>query len=143
VKQEKMRDPTSGALRDPDESFMGEIEKTLRGASESAEDFRRAVISTIGARALESAGGKPDYAVIFKGYLERLREDFYATRKKLLKKINESFLKYTAPEERELLDAKEKEQAAAMLASLTSRFGYCEHCARDTVAYLLRKRYGE
>jgi predicted Ser/Thr protein kinase len=143
VKKEKLRDPTSGALRDPDESFMGEIEKPLRGASESAEDFRRAVISTIGARALEHPDSKPDYAKIFGSYLDRLREDFYSTRRKLLKKINENFLKATSDKERDLLDAKDKEQTAAMLSTLTARFGYCPHCARDTVAYLLRKRYGE
>ncbi len=143
VKGEKMRDPTSGALRDPDSDWMAELEKVLKGAGESTEDFRRALIGTIGARALEHPDQKPDYAVIFKGYLQRLREDFYVKRKKVLQKLNQQLLRYTSPDERGALSAKEQEQAAALLANLEQRYGYCAHCARDTVAYLLRKRYGE
>ncbi|MFC1610179.1 serine protein kinase PrkA [Myxococcota bacterium] len=143
VKGEKMRDPTSGVLHDPDESFMGEIEKVLKGEDESVDDFRRALIGTIGARALEDPEFKADYAIIFKSYLERLREDFYSQRRKLLQKLNENFLKFTSEDEKDSLEPKDREQAQIMLRSLESRYGYCKSCARDTVAYLLRKRYGE
>jgi hypothetical protein len=27
------------------------------------------------------------------------------------------------------------------LRNLRDRYGYCDHCARDAVSYLLRKRY--
>ena len=142
VKKEKLFDPGSESFVDPDEKLMGEIEKVLVAATENADDFRRALIGIIGARALDEPDKSPDYGVIFKGYLSRLREDFFAKRKKLLKKINEGFLKYTS-EDRGGLDAKELAQSAAMLKVLTSRYGYCNYCARDMVAYLLRKRYAE
>ncbi len=142
VKREKMRDPTSGEVRDPDETFMQEIERVLMGEGERAQDFRRAVIGTIGARALENPQQKPVYAEIFKGYIHRLREDFFASRKKMLRKINESFLRYTS-NDRGQLDAKDLEQCQTMLENLSTRHGYCESCARDTVAYLLKKRYAE
>jgi serine protein kinase len=142
VKKEKLLDQGSKAFVDPDERLMGEIEKVLVASGESAEDFRRALIGIIGARALEAPDKSPDYAVIFKSYLSRLREDFFAKRKTLLRKTNEAFVKYTS-DDKGGLEPKELEQAAAMLKSLTSRYGYCNHCARDTVAYLLRKRYAE
>jgi serine protein kinase len=142
VKREKMQDPVSGDLRDPDEGFMGEIEKVLMSPGERSQDFRRAVIGSIGARALEMPNDKPDYAEIFKSYIDRLREDFFAKRKKVLGRIMETFLKYSS-EDRKSLDPKELEQSEAMLAALKARNDYCEHCARDAVAYLVRKRYAE
>ncbi|MBI3179312.1 MAG: serine protein kinase PrkA [Deltaproteobacteria bacterium] len=142
VKHEKMRDPVSGDVKDPDEKMMAEVERVLISEGESAADFRRSVIGTIGARALDNPNFKPDYMQLFRGYVHKLREDFFAKRRKLLRKINESFLKY-AMGEKEGLDAKEIEQSQTMLNKLTSRYGYCVHCARDTVAYLLKKRYAE
>jgi predicted Ser/Thr protein kinase len=143
VKSERMRDPTSGALRDPDSRFMGEIEEVLKAEGENTADFRRAVIGTIGARALEDPDFKPDYAVIFRSYLDRLREDFFRKRSDELQKINETFLRFTSENEKDSLDPRERAQAEAMLATLEQRYGYCRFCARDTVAYLLRKRYGD
>jgi len=60
----------------------------------------------------------------------------------VLRRINEAFLKYTS-DEKQSLDEREAEQARAMLGALESRYGYCASCARDTVAYLLKKRYAE
>ena len=121
---------------------MGEIERVLMAEGERAQDFRRSVIGTIGARALESAQATPDYGEIFKAYLQRLREDFYAKRKKVLRRMLETFLRY-ASDERGKLDDKERAHAKDMLTALEGRYGYCERCARDTVAYLLKKRYAE
>lgn len=140
VKHEKLRDH-QGTLRDPDESFMGEIERVLINQGERKEDFRKSVIGTIGARALDNPNHPPDYAEIFKLYILKLREDFFAKRRKVLRKINENFIKFSQNDEK--LEPKEREQAVAMLERLKSRYGYCEHCARDTVAYLLKKRYAE
>ena len=140
VKREKMVDGT-GKLRDPDETFMGDIEKVLISQGERKEDFRKSVIGTIGARALDNPDDKPDYAVIFKVFIQRLREDFFASRRKIVRKMNENFVKYTAGDHN--LELRELEQTENMLKAMTSRFGYCAHCAHDTVAYLLKKRYAE
>jgi serine protein kinase len=137
-----MRDPTSGEVRDPDENFMADIERVLMGEGERPQDFRRSVIGTIGARALENPNEKPDFTEIFKHYIARLREDFYSKRKKTLRKIYDSFLRYTSSDLASM-DPKEREQAEGMLRSLEQRYRYCENCARDTVAYLLKKRYAE
>lgn len=142
VKHEKMHDPVSGDLRDPDEGFMSEIEKVLMSPGERSQDFRRAVIGTIGARALENPNDRPDYGEIFEGYIDRLREDFFAKRKKVLRRILENFVKLTEGDVKGL-EAKDVDQAKRMLEALIDNHGYCEHCARDTVAYLLRKRYAD
>ncbi|MEK7705604.1 MAG: serine protein kinase PrkA, partial [Myxococcota bacterium] len=142
VKGEKVRDPTSGQLLDPDAKLLGEVESVLIGKGEKAEDFRRSVIGTIGARALENPDSPPVYTEIFRGYIQRLREDFFNKRTKELRRINEAFLRFLSGDAKGL-QPKEVEHATAMLKALTERYGYCEHCARDTVAYLLKKRYAD
>ena len=142
VKHEKLHDPTSGQSIDPDERFMGEIEKVLVQEGEKPEDFRKSVIGTIGARSLENPDQIPDFGSIFKSYIEMLKEDFYTRRRKDLRKINENFLRYTS-DERAGLDDDEREQVEHMLETLEKSYGYCANCARDTVAYLLKKRYAE
>lgn len=141
VKGERLVDPTSGEPRDPDKTFMGEIEGVLMSEGERAEEFRRAVIGTIGARALETPDEKPNYAELFRSYIQRLREDFFAKRRKVLERNIENFLKFTSEENRVGLDAKDAAQAQLMLENLTGRYGYNVASARDTVAYLLKKKY--
>jgi serine protein kinase len=140
VKGEKMLDPKTGQYRHADEKFMGDIEKVLISPGEHCQDFRKAVIGTIGARALESPDAGVDYGVVFRVYIHRLREDFYSARKKELRRIVENFLKVTGGQAG-MLDAKDVEQAEAMLATLKGRYHYCDDCARDTVAHLLKSRY--
>ena len=109
---------------------------------ETSEDFRKSVIGTIGAQALDNPDEDPEYATLFRGYISRLREDFYAQRSKVLKKINENFLRYTS-DERDALEPKDIEQVENMLERLKTKYGYTIDSARDTVAYLLKTRYAE
>jgi len=142
TKNEKMIDPQTGDFRDPDENFMKEIERVLLAEGEKMPDFRKGLISTIGARALDHPDVTPDYSHMFKNHIIKLREDFYATRHKLLGKINENFLHFIAGE-LGALEPKDIEQSKHMLAYMRERFGYCEYCAQDTVAYLFKKRYAK
>ena len=142
VKHEKLQDPTSGALLDPDEKFMAEIERVLMGQGEKPEDFRKSVIGTIGARSLDSPDGPPDLSVIFKGFISRLREDFYTQRRKILRKRITNLLAYTS-EDQEELQSDEQEQAEQMLQHLQKKYGYTVDSAREVVAYLLKKRYAD
>lgn len=140
VKKEKLQDPKTGGYHDPDENLMKEVERVLLSKDEKAMDFRRAVISTIGAKALEQPDVKPNYGEIFKHYVIRLREDFFSTRHKLLAKMLQNYLRY-ASGDLASLEAKEAEQAQQMESYLAKNYGYCPHCARDTAAYLMKKRY--
>ncbi len=142
VKKEKLVDPTTGQTIDPDERLMGEIEKVLMSEGESADDFRKSVIGTIGARALDNPDQMPDFGIIFSSYIEMLKEDFYLKRREELRRINENFLKYTS-DDVDSIEPEAREQVEGMLAVLEKKYGYCVHCARDTVAYLLRKRYAD
>lgn len=141
VKSEKMLDPVSGQYRDADKAFMGEIESVLMSEGERAEDFRRAVIGTIGAKALENPNERPNYNELFRHHIQRLREDFFAKRRKVLERNIENFLKLTSDDKGIGLDPKDAHQAQLMRDTLVKRYGYTEASARDTVAFLLKRKY--
>ncbi|MEO1481465.1 MAG: serine protein kinase PrkA [Myxococcota bacterium] len=146
VKKERLYDSVSGNTVDPDQKFMGEIETVLMSEGESNEDFRNAVIGAIGAKALENPDVRPDYRVIFKGYIQKLRDDFFEKRRKVVQKNIQDFLTFTSEgvtDAERVMDPKEAAQAKAMLKSLVDRYGYRRDSARDTVAYLLKKKYAE
>ncbi|MEL6339545.1 MAG: serine protein kinase PrkA [Myxococcota bacterium] len=146
VKRERIYDPVSGDTYEPDARFMEEIESVLMGDGESGPDFRNAVIGAIGAKALENPDEKPDYRVIFKSYIQKLRDDFFEKRRKVVEKNIENFLTFTAEDVTDaerVLDPKDAAKAKAMLVRLEQRYGYRRDSARDTVAYLLKNKYSE
>ena len=143
TKKEKMRNPTTGRLDDPDEEMMSEVEKTL-GVGPKRDDFRHEVISRIGAWSIDHAGQKVDYTLVFPRQLQQLRESYFEQRKKLLKKTNEDLLVYLAEgadKTRGRFERDAFERVETTLGNLERRYGYCRSCARDAVSYLLRKRY--
>jgi serine protein kinase len=139
VKREKVPNPITGRDEDPDEEMMGGIERILE-VSNRREEFRREIISRIGAWSIDHPRQKPDYEAIFPRPIAELRESFFGDRKKQVRKINDDLLIL-------LTDGPAKmqpEAAAAAQTTLTmmkARFGYCDNCAKDAVLALIRKRY--
>jgi predicted Ser/Thr protein kinase len=139
VKHEKVPNPITGRDEDPDEDMMAEVERIL-GVSGRRDEFRREVISRIGAWSIDHPRQKPDYEQIFPRPIIELRESFFDERKKQVRKINEDLLVL-------LTDGPDKMQpdasAAALktLNNLKARYGYCDECAKDAVLALIRKRY--
>ena len=118
---------------------MGDIERILE-TSNRREEFRREVISRIGAWSIDHPRQRPDYEAIFPRPIAALRESFFDDRKKQVRKINDDLLIL-------LTDGSGKMQpeaaaaAQTTLGALKARFGYCDNCAKDAVLALIRKRY--
>jgi len=139
VKREKVHNPITGRDEDPDEDFMGEVERML-DVSNRKDEFRREVIARIGAWSIDHPRQKPDYERIFPRPIAELREAFFNDRKKQVRKINEDLLVLMTDGATKMLpDAATAAQVT--LDTLKSRFGYCDHCARDAILALIRKRY--
>ena len=129
TKREKVPNPVTGRDEDPDEEFMTEIERLLDIGESGVkrEDFRREVISKVGAWSLDHPGRKPDYEQIFPRPIDELREAFFSDRKKQVRKINEDLLVYLVDGPAKMaVDAAESSKNT--LASLKTRFGYCDLC---------------
>jgi predicted Ser/Thr protein kinase len=142
VKHEKHHNPVTGQDEDADEDLMAEVERALHveAGDGGAAAFRREIIAKIGAWSLDHRDQRPDYEQIFPRPLAELREAFFAERRKVVRKINEDILIY-------LVDGPSRMAPDAAAASrrtldtLQTRFGYCEHCAKDAVLALVRSRY--
>ncbi|MBI5493383.1 MAG: serine protein kinase PrkA [Deltaproteobacteria bacterium] len=143
VKGEKVPDPHTKQMRDPDRDLMRLIEDVLLPKGDDEGGFRRALIGTIGAHSLDRpAGEKPDYREIFAPHLRRLKDDAYEKRRRQVRKIAQNYLKVVHGEAKDL-DTREREAVDQFTARLMRDAGYCEHCAQDTVGYLVKKRYVE
>ena len=144
TKREKLRNPHTGRLEDPDEDMMREVEGVLGAYGQKSTDFRNEMIAKIAAWSIEHPGQKIDYAQVFPRQLQLLRDAYFEQRKKIVKKTNEDLLVYLADgadRTRTRLDREAFERVETTIANLKTKYGYCEKCARDAVSYLLRKRY--
>lgn len=141
VRKEKVLDPLTRTVRDPDRELMKQIEEVLLPRGEDEGAFRRGLIGTIGARSLEQKGDeKVDLKAIFAQHLRKLKDDFYEKRRRQVQRIARNFLKVQAGEAKEL-EAKEKEAVDALLARLKRQFGYTDDSAAEAVAHLVKRRY--
>ena len=140
VKGEKVAHPATGEMVEPDATLMTEIEGILLSSGEQRDDFRASVISQIGAYSLDHPGEAPPYSEIFPNHLGKLQDDFFNKRRKQVQRAKEDLLKLIHGETAGL-DAREQKRLQGMLETMRQRFGYCEHCANDMIAFLMRKRY--
>jgi predicted Ser/Thr protein kinase len=138
TKREKLVDPITGKLVEADNDLMKRVEDVLLAPHETPEEFRRSLIAQIGAAKLEHPDEEVDYELLFGSYMRRLKEDFYNQRRKLVERIEESFLKVIDGDDREL-DAKEREQVEAFRKNLHA-IGYNDQSARTAIAFLLKRR---
>ncbi len=121
VKRERLFDEVTGSLREPDEKFMSDLEKTMD--PKAGPTFRQDVLSRIGAWALNNPEGEPDYAQIFSDYFSRLREDYYRQQKDTVRRGINRIL--------ELLTAKRRSDEPAKLTA------HEEQLARHAMEVLL------
>jgi len=145
LKKEKLLDPITGQRVPPDEELMKEVEGIVRTEGEDPEAFRKNLISRIGAFVLDSnqsepVDGPPDYARVFPSMFERLKEDFVDTRREVIQKNFRTFLRFMDGDQTPGND-RESRIAKQMKDALISRFAYCEQCAKEAMAFLLKKRY--
>ncbi len=140
VKGEKIRNRLTGELERPDEARMVEMEGIVMPKGEDSGEFRRGLISQIGAHKLDNPDVEMDYPRIFPDLFKHLRGHFFEERKRVLRKNKENVLKYLS-DDRPSLTPKEAAQVETTLKSMSSRYGYCDNCAKDTILFLMRKRY--
>ncbi|MCS6914228.1 MAG: serine protein kinase PrkA [Myxococcales bacterium] len=156
VKKERLVNPITGETEEPDAKMMAEIERAI-GVTAKPEEHRRDLMRRIAAWSIDHAaelGQRKgpqhlDYAEIFPEQFQRLRESYFAERKKQLKKINQDLLIYlsetSATEQAEgtpsMLDRESAERVRTTLRNLKERYRYNEDSARDAISFLLRRRY--
>lgn len=146
LRKEKLTDPLTGQSVSPSDEIMAEVEGVIRTGDQGAEEFRKNLISRIGAYALdaekqgEKIEGKPDYSKVFPTMFDKLRTNFMEKRKEVIGRNIENFL---AAHEGRKLQQKDQEMVQGMKTAMREQFGYCDHCAQECMAYLQKRRLSQ
>jgi serine protein kinase len=139
IKKEKVRNPSTGRMEDPDENMMKEVERTLE-ITGRAEDFRQSLIAKIGAWSLDHRGQKPVMSEIFAELLRKLRDAYFERHKKTIARGIGDLVKALSGNEASL-SAEARPRTEAALQTLIDKYGYSRESARDLVGALATLRY--
>ena len=139
LKKEKVRNPVSGKMEEPDESLMTEVEKTLEVAGD-ADDFRGGLIAKIGAWSLDHRGERPVLGLIFGEHLKKLKDAYFERHKKSITRGVEALVAVLTGNEGGFT-ADQLAAARTARGALIERFGYRDDSARDLVTQMARLRY--
>jgi serine protein kinase len=149
LKRERMFDPVTGNLRDPDEKFMQGLEKTMD--PKAGPNFRADLLSRIGAWALSHPDEEPAYAEIFADYFGRLREDYYRQQKAVVGRGIQRMLELLSDDRRSEnpLAPQEEQVARKAVDVLLGKFDepgarrerHTRETLRDTLVQLSKQRY--
>jgi serine protein kinase len=139
VKNERLRNRLTGEMERPDEQRMSEMEAIVMVRSEDPGEFRRGLISSIGAHKLDNPDAELEYAQVFPDIFRRLRDHFFEERKRVLERNAANILEHLS--DGAGLTQKERTQVEQTLETMKSRYGYCDFCAKDAILFLTRQRY--
>lgn len=139
VRKEKVRNPATGRMEDPDVAMMIEVEKTLE-LTGRPEELRGGLIAKIGAWSLDHKGQKPVLTEIFPDLVRKLREATFERHKKAIARGVRDVMVVLA-EEAASLDAESRQRAEGAINTLIDRHGYSRESLRDLVGALAGLRY--
>jgi predicted Ser/Thr protein kinase len=139
VKKERLYNRVMQRHEEPDEKMMAEVERLLDVKVE-AQEWRRQLISSIAAWAIDHPGQKVDPTGVFPQHLRRMREAIFGDRRKDVARIARDVV-ILVREDGVGLDADARREAEATIDRLVARFGYCRNCAGDVASLLVRKRF--
>lgn len=149
LKKEKVKNPMTGRLEDPDFALIAEFERIIEAVGDDKADpaareaFRQSVISQVGAWSLDHPGLPVVYAEVFPEFWKKLEKHYYESQKSLLKKMSDALLVYQhAGTQAPLATNNEGDLLARQtVQNMTTRLGYCEHCAKEVISFLMKQRY--
>ncbi|MBA3465421.1 MAG: serine protein kinase PrkA [Deltaproteobacteria bacterium] len=139
IKKEKVRNPQTGRMEEPDEGLMKDVERTLE-ITGRADDFRHSLISKIGAWSLDHRGQKPVMSDIFSDLLRKLRDAYFEKHKKTIAKGITDLVMLLSGNEGSL-SIESRTRAETALDTLITKHGYSRESARDLVGTLATLRY--
>jgi hypothetical protein len=148
VKGERIFDPVTEQLTEPDETFMRELERSMEPNAKPG--FRQDILARIGAWALSHPDEEPAYPHIFADYFARMREDYYRQQKDTVRKGMQYMLELLTedkPAELELTAVERQKAQHALEVLLGEHDGeqrrerHTRTSLKETLVELSRLRY--
>lgn len=140
LKKERVFDEVTGAYVPPDEAMMVQVETNFLSPNENREDFRRALISKIGAWGLDHPAQSPNYRELFGTYIDRMEARFFESQARQIARNLQDALRMLEGDVRTLSD-EAKATAKRTIDTMTERFHYPKLCTEECIGYLLRTKY--
>ncbi len=124
TQKEKIRNKYTNRLEDADERFMRSIEGKIDIAESRKDDFRREIMNYIGALAID--GKQFDY---------KMNERLHRALELKLFEDQKDQIKLTTIISK-VVDKETQEKIDIIKSRLIKNYGYCEHCATDSLNYV-------
>jgi serine protein kinase len=141
LKKEKVKNPITGRLEDPDFNLISELEKIIEAPEDAheKETFRQNMISRVGVWSLDHPKETVVYSRVFPDYWNKLEKHYFASQKSLLTKMSDALLVYDTDE----LDRSSEGSTLAQqtIDNMKTKLGYCPSCAKEVIIFLMRQRY--
>jgi predicted Ser/Thr protein kinase len=141
AKGEKLRNPLTGAVEDPDERLMEEVESRL-GYPDRPEEIRRSLVNQIAGWVIEHPDEPIDNAHVFSSQMKRLRDAVFGEKRVAIARLARDMVILLRGEGTGLNEQRRAE-VRSMLERLKTRFGYEESSAGDAATALVRERFAD
>jgi predicted Ser/Thr protein kinase len=143
LRKEKVKNTITGKLEELDFALIDELEKIVDAPSDSSakESFRQGVISQIGAWSLDHPKEAVVYAKIFPDFWRKLEKHYFESKKSLLTKMHDALLLYEPSAPDSGGNDEGMKLARLTIKNMKEKLGYCEHCAKEVITFLMRTRY--
>lgn len=140
LKRERIYNPVTGKDEEPDQTLMDNVEQMLGVAKAAKEAFRRDIMSSVAAHAIDHPGEKPSFPRVFPRLLSQVREATFQKRKKQIAEIIEDALAAIAKNVKNI-PAERVRRAEETMRRMIETHGYQERSLGDALSELLRRRY--
>jgi serine protein kinase len=139
LKKEKIKNPITGAYEDPDQALLKEFELIVGAPKEEEQraQFRRNLITQIGAWALDHPNESMDYFRVFPEMKTKMEKHFYESQKALLQKMHTALKQFGTDHE----DTSSEGSKLAMLTiqNMQKKFGYGVDGAKEVIGFLMSR----
>lgn len=141
LKKEKVKNPITGRMEDPDLALITEFEKIAEAPDEGPDRdaFRQNIISQVGVWSLDHPKEPVVYARVFPEYWKKLEKHYFESQKALLTQMSDALLVYETDEDDPTSPG--GILARQTLNNMQTRNHYCHHCAKEVITFLMRQRY--
>jgi predicted Ser/Thr protein kinase len=141
LKGEKIKNPITGRMESADESMLEEFEKIVEApqGGRDREIFRQNVITAIGAYSLDNPNQPVKYRVVFPEFMTKLENHYFEQQRSQMGGINNALTLFGTDKEDRDSDA--AKLARRTMENMVGQFGYCEHCAKNSLMFLIKSRY--
>lgn len=132
---ERIFNPATKDYEDPNQELMERVEKLVE-IQDTTREHRSNVMTRIAAWSLDNPQKEIDYHRLFPGILDALRQNFFQERRRRLQLIENDILKHGS-EDFEALAPAERQHVEEVLTRMENEYGYCQHCAKDVIGFVL------